>query len=231
MYALPEQTLGEAIDDIKTACALAPAHISYYQLTLEPGTQFHARPPSLPDEDAAWAIQSECQQILAAHHYQQYEVSAYAKPGAHCRHNLNYWLFGDYVGVGAGAHGKLSLSVPDGILRTAKPKQPRTYQEQLREQPRRAEAAGALDDERAIGERKLVAARDLPFEFMLNALRLNDGFAIHDFEDRTGLAFDAIEAQVHRVRDRGLIESTARGWRPTALGARFLNDLQAAFLA
>jgi oxygen-independent coproporphyrinogen-3 oxidase len=230
MYALPEQTLGEAITDIETACALEPAHISYYQLTLEPGTPFHARPPPLPDADAAWAIQSECQQILAAHHYQQYEVSAYAKCGARCRHNLNYWLFGDYVGVGAGAHGKLSLSVPDGILRTEKPKHPRIYQERLHDLPRRAKA-GALDDERAIGDRKFVAPRDLPFEFMLNALRLNEGFAIRDFEDRTGLAFDAIESALYRVRDRGLIESTAQGWQPTALGSRFLNDLQAAFLA
>ncbi len=108
-----------------------PAHMSYYQLTLEPGTVFHARPPPLPDEDAAWMIQVECQELLAAEGFEQYEVSAYAKGGARCRHNLNYWLFGDYVGVGAGAHGKLSIDVPEGILRTAKPKQPREYQDSL----------------------------------------------------------------------------------------------------
>ena len=187
-------------------------------------------PPPLPDEDAAWASQAECQQILTAHDYLQYEVSGYAKPGARYRHNLNYWLFGDFVGVGAGAHGKLSLSVPDGILRTAKPKQPRDYQERLRERGRHRTAVAPLDN-LAIGERQFIAERDLPFEFMLNALRLNEGFAVRDFEDRTGLSLGSIEATLCRAGDCGLIEPTARGWRPTALGARFLNDLQAAFLA
>ena len=140
---------------------------------------FHARPPPLPDEDAAWEIQARVPaNARRATAIAQYEVSAYAKPGARCRHNLNYWLFGDYVGLGAGAHGKLSLSVPDQILRTAKPKQPRDYQEQLRE--RRRPQAGGLDDP-AIGERQCIAARDLPFEFMLNALRLNEGFAVQRF--------------------------------------------------
>src|SRR5271163_3166259 len=125
MYALPGQTLDEALADVRTACELEPSHISYYQLTLEPGTVFHARPPPLPDEDSAWQIQTAGQKILADAGYVQYEVSAYARAGARCRHNLNYWLFGDYVGIGAGAHGKLSLALPHGILRTTKPKQPR----------------------------------------------------------------------------------------------------------
>jgi len=220
MFALPEQDLDEALADVRTATALEPAHISYYQLTLEPGTVFHTRPPPLPDEDAAWAIQTECQQHLAAHGFVQYEVSAYAQAGARCRHNLNYWLFGDYVGLGAGAHGKLTLGLPDRILRTAKPKQPRDYQERL---------AASLDSK--CGEREFIAAADLPFEFMLNALRLNDGFALSDFEHRTGLSVSLLEPKLRQADDRGLLEVTARGWRPTELGRRFLNDLQGSFLA
>src|SRR6202035_594249 len=132
MYALPQQPPEEALNDVRIACSLGAAHISYYQLTLEPGTVFHSRPPSLPDEDASWQIQTAGQELLAQAGYAQYEVSAYAKDGARCRHNLNYWLFGDYVGIGAGAHGNLSLALPDRILRTTKPKQPREYQEQVR---------------------------------------------------------------------------------------------------
>jgi oxygen-independent coproporphyrinogen-3 oxidase len=230
MYALPEQGLDEAIADVRTACALRPAHISYYQLTLEPGTAFHARPPPLPDEDAAWMIQTECQQILAAEGFEQYEVSAYAKRGARCRHNLNYWLFGDYVGVGAGAHGKISSSVPDRILRTAKPKQPREYLGRLGGSPATAGAA-TTHCCAPIGERNYIAAADLPFEFMLNALRLNEGFAVRDFECRTGLPFRSIEPALRRAGNRGLIEAGAGRWRPTEVGARFLNDLQASFLA
>ncbi len=139
MYALPQQTLEQALNDVKIACSLKPAHISYYQLTLEPGTAFHSRPPALPDEDAAWQIQLAGQKMLADCGYAQYEVSAYAKDGARCRHNLNYWLFGDYVGIGAGAHGKLSIAKPDKILRTVKPKQPREYQAEI---SRSAQSAG-----------------------------------------------------------------------------------------
>lgn len=230
MYALPEQGLDEAIADVRTACALRPAHISYYQLTLEPGTVFHARPPPLPDEDAAWMIQTECQRILAAEGFEQYEVSAYAKPGARCRHNLTYWLFGDYVGLGAGAHGKISSRVPDRILRTEKPKQPREYLGRLGASP--ALAGPTLPSCPApIGERKYIAAADLPFEFMLNALRLNEGFAVGDFEVRTGLPFRSIEPALRRADNRGLIEAAAGRWRPTELGARYLNDLQSSFLA
>ncbi len=229
MYALPEQTLKEALFDVRTACALEPAHISYYQLTLEPGTVFHARPPALPDEDAAWMIQVECQELLAAEGFEQYEVSAYAKEGARCRHNLNYWLFGDYVGVGAGAHGKLSIDVPEGILRTAKPKQPREYQDGLQMLPASiARTATALTP---IGERKQISPAELPFEFMLNALRLNEGFAVRDFELRTGLCAGAVEPKLREAGNRGLVEVTDRGWRPTELGRKFLNDLQAGFLA
>src|SRR5271155_5789878 len=131
MYALPGQTQEEALHDVRTACSLGPSHISYYQLTLEPGTVFHARPPQLPDEDVAWQIQTAGQKLLAEAGYVQYEVSAYAREGGRCRHNLNYWLFCDYRGIGAGAHGKISFVLPQRILRTVKPKQPREYQEQV----------------------------------------------------------------------------------------------------
>jgi putative oxygen-independent coproporphyrinogen III oxidase len=220
MYALPGQTCEEALTDVRTACSLGPAHISYYQLTLEPGTVFHARPPQLPDEDTAWQIQTAGQTLLAESGYGQYEISAYAKPGARCRHNLNYWLFGDYLGLGAGAHGKLSFALPAEILRTVKPKQPREYQDRIRN-ARSVHMAG---------EETRIDAADLPFEFMLNALRLNEGFEREDYEARTGLPLDAMEKTLVSAQKRGLLAQTEGGWRPTELGRRFLNDLQASFL-
>jgi putative oxygen-independent coproporphyrinogen III oxidase len=219
MYALPQQSFDEAMEDVRTACALNPSHISYYQLTLEPGTVFHARPPPLPDEELAWEIQTEAQRRLASAGYVQYEVSAYARAGAQCRHNLNYWRFGDYVGLGAGAHGKLTMAVPNRILRTAKPKQPRDYQQRI------AQADAAC------GERNFITPKDLPFEFMLNALRLNEGFETGDFPQRTGLSLKTVEPALARAQQRGLLEPRTGGWRPSALGRRFLNDLQAGFLA
>jgi len=219
MYALPGQTLEEALNDVQVACSLTPSHLSYYQLTLEPGTVFHSLPPVLPDEEAAWQIQLAGQSMLADAGFAQYEVSAYAKDGSRCLHNLNYWLFGDYVGIGAGAHGKVSLDLPEKILRTVKPKQPREYQDQMQ----RATTA--------IGECAYVARKDLPFEFMLNALRLNDGFEAADYHARTGLKIESLEEKLMRAQGRGLLEPKPSGWRPTELGRRFLNDLQAGFLA
>jgi putative oxygen-independent coproporphyrinogen III oxidase len=224
MYALPGQTLEEAIEDVRIASALEPSHISYYQLTLEPGTVFHARPPPLPDEEAAWRIQSAGQKFLADAGYVQYEVSAYARDGARCRHNLNYWSFGDYVGIGAGAHGKISLALPQRILRTTKPKQPREYQEQVRR------ASGPIAGAAAIGESSFILPKDLPFEFMLNALRLNEGFTVQEYRRQTGLDMSTIALKLADARDRGLMESRLAGWRPTDLGRRFLNDLQGSFL-
>jgi putative oxygen-independent coproporphyrinogen III oxidase len=221
MYALPEQTLEAALEDVRTACALCPAHISYYQLALEAGTVFHARPPPLPSEDAAFEIQTRGHELLAANGFEQYEVSAFARRGERCRHNLNYWLFGDYVGVGAGAHGKITVGLPDRILRTEKPRGPREYLERL-------ERSNAGE---GVGERRTVAAADVPFEFMLNALRLNEGFANRDFEGRCGLPMSSVEPELRRAQARGLLEVTFEGWRPTELGRRFLNDLQAGFLA
>jgi coproporphyrinogen III oxidase-like Fe-S oxidoreductase len=161
----------------------------------------------------------------------QYEVSAYARAGARCRHNLNYWLFGDYVGIGAGAHGKLSLALPQRILRTTKPKQPREYQEQMRRAPmRRAPSCEPAAADGSIGESSFIAPKDLPFEFMLNALRLNEGFSMRDYRRRTGLEMPSIEGKLAAAEQRGLIAARADGWRPTELGLRFLNDLQASFL-
>jgi len=221
MYALPEQTLDEALEDVRRAAALLPAHISHYQLTLEPGTVFHSRPPPLPDEDVAFQMQHECQALLAQCGFEQYEVSAYARAGARCRHNLNYWRFGDYVGIGAGAHGKITAGLPDGVHRTEKARQPRAYLEQL---------AGAARGTGRIGQRKAVPAGDLTFEFVLNALRLNEGFALADFESRTGLGASAIEPGLHSALARGLVEFADARWRASGLGRRFLNDLQAGFL-
>jgi oxygen-independent coproporphyrinogen-3 oxidase len=219
MFALPGQTLEQARHDVRCALELRPAHISYYQLTLEPGTVFYSRPPQLPDEDSAWEIQESGQALLAGAGYAQYEVSAYAREGARCHHNLNYWSFGDYIGIGAGAHGKLTQA-PQRIMRTAKPKQPREYA-----------AALQADTARVPGERHWVAAAELPFEFMLNALRLNEGFDSQLFAQRTGLPIATIEQPLGAVTARGLLEPRAAGWRPTALGRRFLNDLTAYFLA
>jgi putative oxygen-independent coproporphyrinogen III oxidase len=221
MYALPEQKLEEALEDVRRACALEPRHISHYQLTLEPGTVFHSRPPPLPDEEVAYRMQSDCQALLADNGFEQYEVSAYARDGARCRHNLNYWRFGDYVGIGAGAHGKITSSLPHGVERTEKARQPRAYLEQVGSAAARAGR---------IGERKSVPAGDLPFEFMLNALRLNDGFDVVDFESRTGLAASAVEPRLRAALERGLLEFAPPRWWPSALGRRFLNDLQAGFL-
>jgi oxygen-independent coproporphyrinogen-3 oxidase len=239
MYALPEQRLEEALDDVRRACALGPRHISHYQLTLEPGTAFHSRPPALPDEDVAFRMQSDCQALLAHNGFEQYEVSAYAREGARCRHNLNYWRFGDYVGIGAGAHGKITASLPHGVQRTEKARQPRAYLEEVARSERiggidaggRAEQVGGASPRGGrIGERKPVPASDLPFEFMLNALRLNDGFGLADFESRTGLSASAVEPRLRSALERGLVEFLPPRWRASELGRRFLNDLQAGFL-
>jgi putative oxygen-independent coproporphyrinogen III oxidase len=218
MYALPEQSPAEAHEDIRIAVSLAPAHISYYQLTLEPGTVFHSRPPPLPDEDASWQMQLLGQKMLAEAGYAQYEVSAYARDGARCRHNLNYWQFGDYVGIGAGAHGKISLALPQRILRTDKPKQPREYQERMRRtQPGAAHGS-------------CIALEDLPFEFMLNALRLNEGFTEPEFRLKTGLDMTSVEPKLIAAAGRGLVSRQGENWRASDLGRRFLNDLQLSFL-
>jgi oxygen-independent coproporphyrinogen-3 oxidase len=201
--------------DIEAALALAPAHLSHYQLTLEPGTLFAARPPPLPDEDSAAAMLEECAARLAAAGFAHYEVSAYARPGSECRHNLNYWTFGDYLGIGAGAHGKLTFPTRGAIERTVQPREPRRYL---------AAAPGELTT-------NAVPAAELPFEFMLNALRLTAGFALADFTARTGLEERAIAAPLARLLGRGLLERTGEGYRASGLGLRFLNDVLTEFMA
>ena len=217
MYGLPEQTRSQAAADVRAAVALAPRHISHYQLTLEPGTVFYHRPPPVPDQDAAWEMQMDCQDLLAANGYEQYEVSAYAQTAARCRHNLNYWQFGDYLGVGAGAHGKLSQPETGAITRTVRCRQPRDY------------LSRAVIDR--LTEQRRVAANELPFEYMLNALRLLEGFCVEDFESRTGRSRHVLDEVLGVVERKGLLAPAGAGrWRPTELGARFLNELQAAFL-
>jgi oxygen-independent coproporphyrinogen-3 oxidase len=217
MYALPQQTLDGAQADVARAVALQPTHISHYQLTLEPNTAFAANPPPLPDDDDAWAMQEACEAQLAAAGYGQYEISAYARPGRRCTHNLNYWQFGDYLGIGAGAHGKFSDGGSGQIQRRWKTRHPRAYLDA---------AAGPG----RIGGDSVVAADELPFEYMLNALRLIDGVPMADFSDRTGLAPAHIASTVAAAQARGWLHAAPDRLRTTALGQRFLNDVIASFL-
>jgi len=218
MYALPRQSVDEALADLEQAIALEPAHVSHYQLTLEPGTVFEKRPPPLPDDDSALAMQLACQERLAAAGYGQYEVSAYARPGRQCRHNLNYWRFGDYLGIGAGAHGKHADVARGRIVRTARVRTPGRF------------VSAATPAER-LAEQREIAAAELPFEFCLNALRLMEGFDAAAYEARTGLPWSAISPAVTLAEARGLLARGKDGrWAPSELGFRFLNDLQALFL-
>jgi oxygen-independent coproporphyrinogen-3 oxidase len=215
MYALPQQTLAEAEQDIATAIAMAPPHLSLYHLTLEPNTYFAKYPPVVPDDDASAEMQDMIEAATAAAGYGHYEVSAYAKPGRQARHNLNYWQFGDYLGIGAGAHSKLSF--PHRVIRQARYKQPKAYLE-------------AMQAGNAIQEEAEISRSELGFEFMLNALRLQDGFAPNLFADRTGLTLNAIEKQLNAAEAKGLLTRDHQLIKPTPLGQRFLNDLQQIFL-
>jgi len=214
MYALPGQDVGGALRDIDAALALSPTHLSHYQLTIEAGTVFAAQPPALPGDECAALILEACQRRLTEADFAQYEVSAYAKAGRQCLHNLNYWRFGDYLGIGAGAHGKLTLPGVAGIVRTVQWREPRRYM---------AAAPHALT-------RRNVAAGDLPFEFMLNALRLVDGFALPSFEARTAVPWQTVAPEVSALIARGLLQVDGQICRPTALGFTFLNDVVMAFL-
>jgi len=215
MYALPQQTLAEAGQDIATAIAMAPPHLSLYHLTLEPNTYFAKYPPLVPDDDTSAEMQDMIDAATAGAGYGHYEVSAYAKPGHQARHNLNYWQFGDYLGIGAGAHSKLSF--PHRVIRQARYKQPKAYLENMQ--------AGS-----AIQEEAEITRSELGFEFMLNALRLQDGFAPNLFADRTGLTLNAIEKQLNAAEAKGLLARDHQLIKPTQLGQRFLNDLQQIFL-
>ncbi|MFT4255550.1 MAG: radical SAM family heme chaperone HemW [Pseudoxanthomonas sp.] len=222
MYALPRQTLAMAEHDLQRAFALQPAHVSHYQLTLEPNTIFFAKPPQgIPDDDDAWDMQEHCQALLAAAGYAHYETSAYAQPGRQCAHNLNYWRFGDYLGIGAGAHGKITLGSEQSILRRWKVKHPTAY----------LAGAGSAD---AIGGDERIAPAQRPFEFMLNALRLREGFSLASFEAATGLPPASIETPLQQAIDHGWLhrQDAATGPRivPTELGRRFANDAISLFL-
>ncbi len=215
MYGLPEQTLDEALADIKTALTFAPPHLSAYHLTLEPNTWFHRYLPKLPDDDTSAEMQIGIEALLAEHGYDNYETSAFAQPGARCRHNLNYWLFGDYIGIGAGAHGKISS--PDRVTREARFRQPKQFMEK------------ALEGN-AIQETHDVAARDIGFEFMMNALRLNGGFEVRLFAERAGVPLTSVLAPLDAAERRGLITRDHQRIAPTLSGRRFLNELLQLFL-
>ena len=217
MYALPQQAQQGALDDVARAIVLQPTHISHYQLTLEPNTAFAANPPPLPDDDHAWAMQEACEQHLAEAGYSQYEISAYAQPGRRCAHNLNYWRFGDYLGIGAGAHGKLSDAEAGTVRRRWKTRHPKAY-------------LAAPGGQERIGGDAPVAGAELPFEYMLNALRLIDGVPLADFAERTGLPAERIAPALAAARERGWLADDPALLRTTPLGQRFLNDVIAAFL-
>jgi len=215
MFGLPSQSLAEAQADVEAALQFAPPHLSLYQLTLEPNTVFAKYPPAVPDEDTVAGMQEWIEARTAQAGYGRYEVSAYARPGRECRHNLNYWRFGDYLGVGAGAHSKISF--PHRVVRQVRFRQPASYLERA--------ARGEF-----LAEHVEVGRSDLPFEFMLNALRLSEGVPAGLFAERTGLPASAIEAPLQRAEERGLIERDHTKIQPTELGRRFLTDLQSLFL-
>jgi len=216
MYALPRQTVAEAVADLDEALTFSPPHLSFYHLTLEPNTLFHRYPPELPDDETSADIEDAVHSRLEAAGYRHYETSAYARPGRECLHNLNYWQFGDYLGIGAGAHSKLSFA--DRVVRQVRYKQPKQYLEQI--------AAGA-----PLQEDQVVTRDDIGFEFMLNALRLTDGVPAALFAERTGYPLTLVGQGLAAAEARGLMERDPTTLRPTALGQRFLNDLQQLFLS
>jgi len=213
MHGLPDQSLEEALDDLRQAIALNPPHLSWYQLTIEPNTLFASRPPRLPDDDDLWDIFEQGHQLLSAAGYQQYETSAYAKPGYRCEHNLNYWRFGDYLGIGCGAHGKLTQ--PDGtIIRTSKTRHPRGFM-----------AGNYLD------KRHEVADADKPFEFFMNRFRLLEAAPRAEYQRHTGLAESSVRTQLDEALAKGYLTETAEEWQITEKGKLFLNSLLELFLA
>jgi len=218
MYALPQQSLAMALNDVEQAIALNPQHLSHYQLTLEPNTLFAAKPPAgIPEMDDAWDMQEACIARMTEAGFSQYEVSAYAREGRRCQHNLNYWTYGDYLGIGAGAHGKISSGHDGRILRHWKPKHPETY-------------IASAGTQAGIGGGEFVLPENRPFDYMLNALRLVDGFSLADFELRTGLGRESINPQLDQAVQRGWLEISGDWAKPTELGMRFANDVMGLFL-
>jgi oxygen-independent coproporphyrinogen-3 oxidase len=213
MFGLPGQDVEGALDDLRRALAANPTHLSHYQLTIEPNTAFAAAPPPLPDDALCWEMQERAAGLLIDAGYRQYEISAWSRPGLESRHNLNYWRFGDYLGIGAGAHGKLTLPAEGAVRRRVKTRHPRRY----------------LGGDRLAMDEP-VAADDLAFEFFLNVLRLREGFTLERFRERTGLEVSRVRRPLGKALEKGLLEPQGGGFRPTDLGWRFSNDLQALFL-
>ena len=212
MYGLPDQTMAMAQSDIRAALACGVPHVSAYQLTIEPNTAFYSRPPALPEHDACADMQLAVEEMLGGAGYEHYETSAFARAGHRCKHNLNYWEFGDYLGIGAGAHGKVSF--PDRVTRHERVKQPRDY----------------MSAATTIAREGNVPPQELPFEFMLNALRLIDGFPLALFQERTGLPISVVQAQLDEAERKQLIERDWQRLAPTERGRLFLNELLALFV-
>jgi len=209
MFGLPESGEQDSYQDLQQAIAYEPTHLSFYQLTLEPNTYFHKYPPKLPDDDAIFASQLACQQLLADSGYQQYEISAYAQAGKQSRHNLNYWQFGDYLGIGAGAHGKISCQLPDKIVRTSKAKQPEQYLKLLK-------------NDRLVNS---ILTDEIPLEFVMNNLRLKTGFCLDDFSARTGLNSDVLQIALQQCQQQGLLDVTQNNYRCSEKGWLFLDSI------
>lgn len=223
MFGLPHQDLAQAREDLHQVLALEAEHLSYYQLTLEPSTPFHALPPPLPDDDLCMDMQLQGLEMLAAAGFHHYEVAAHARPGRGCRHNLNYWTFGDYLGIGAGAHGKSTSLARGRVCRYAKPRHPEAYLQAL--------ALAGTPPCRHPAPRRPLGEDDLVLEFAMNALRLRAGFELSLFQDRTGLDPECLASHLARARRLGLAELKDQQVRPTELGRWFLNDLIACFMA
>ena len=215
MHGLPQQTIAECLDDLKTALTYQPEHLSWYQLTIEPNTVFYKQRPTLPTEDDACALEDEGLALLADHHFNRYEISAYCRDNKTSRHNLNYWLFGDYFGIGAGAHGKLTGLDKRDVFRTRKQRQPTDY---------------LNPNKPFLAAEDPVSDADLLFEFMLNATRLQQAIPNTLFKERTGLAFDRLVPLLQQAAQKGLITTNNTHWQITPFGRRYTNDLQALFL-
>jgi len=215
MHGLPQQNIDNALDDLKTAINLNPTHISWYQLTIEPNTPFHSKPPKLPQDDILWEIQDKGIELLAQAGYQQYEISAYSKPQYQCQHNLNYWQFGDYLGIGCGAHGKITDAKNKSIFRTVKVKHPKGY----------------LDvDREHLDHLSKVKEEELPFEYMMNRLRLYSSFTLDDYQHATGLTIDSVLPTLELAKKKLLMQESNGHWQVSQHGHRYLNDLLEMFL-
>ena len=214
MFGLPDSIPDDSINDVTTAISLKPTHISFYQLTLEPNTYFHKFPPPLPNDELIFATQQQCQNLLAAQGFLQYEVSAYSQPGLQCRHNVNYWQFGDYLGIGAGAHGKITQALPDQITRTFKPKSPEQY----------------LKDTHKNGGTEFIALAELPLEFIMNHLRLKQGFSIDTYQARTGLSISTLEPALSNCLKEGLLIHHDNHYYCSEQGWNFMDNILEKFM-